>query len=145
MNGQPTSTPASERGAMTILVMFTMLIAFGLSLSLLQHGLSEQRSVSAAQSSLAALHLAEYGLAKAELELKSQIDADGDGLGNMTGVARDSGPLRVSRYDVVAVAGAGDMYTVTATGRHGLSVRRIEIGVEVTTSFAFRHAVFRRQ
>jgi hypothetical protein len=133
--------PKGERGAVLVLVAFTVLLVFVLSNSLFEHGMAARSDVERARGTVAALQLAEQAVAVAELELMSQSDRDGDGLGSVAGMVHNGGSWEAT---ATPIAGTSNRYKIESVGRHGLSVRRIEVGVTVTTSFAFRHAVFAR-
>jgi hypothetical protein len=118
--------------------MFILLLLGGLSFGMLQEGLAERGAVRLDETRWRALEIAEMGLLKAEMELRANVDADGDGLGVVAG---DFGG---GRYETTAteVDPTGGLWRVTASGTHGLSRRRLETGVRVTQRGLWQHAMF---
>jgi hypothetical protein len=114
-----------ERGAVSIVALFLVLAVGGLSFGLLQEGLAARQTDARLNSNLRSLEAGESGVAWAEEELACFKDPAGDGVGNLTG------SLGGGTFDVRAVKDTtvSDRWTFFATGGHGLSKRRIEVGV----------------
>ena len=131
----------SQRGMILVpLLMVSVLIA-GLTVVLLEESVGEVRRVSFAEERLRALEIAEIGLLRAEMELRSEYDVDGDGLGSVTG-AVGGGNFEV----LAAVLDEGDRrYKLESRGAKGMAVRRLEAGVRVLPGAYFTHALFAKQ
>ena len=116
---------SDERGVALVLVMFFILIISGLSIGLLQEGAAARVSLDNHKSNLHALEIAETGLVRAEMELRAATDLDGGGIGVVAGTAANG------TYQVSAAADPvlPNRWTLRATGTHGHSRRRVEVGV----------------
>jgi hypothetical protein len=129
---------AEQRGFAFVLVLFFVLVIGGLSMGLLQEGFAARTSLGNHKSNLHALELAETGLVRAETELRSGTDLDGNGIGNVSGMAANGS------YLVTAVADPNltNRWTLSATGAHGNSRRRVEVLVRRRTGSSFADALF---
>ncbi|MDJ0520569.1 MAG: hypothetical protein QNJ90_00695 [Planctomycetota bacterium] len=131
-------TTSREGGFVTLVVLFTVFLVAALSFSLLEHGVSEMRSVKTYGSDLLAFELAEIGIARAEMELVGNVDHDGNGIGNVSGTTENGGV-----YDVTVSKVAGtDRWVLTSVGTTGHVTRRVECGVKLSAGFRFKHAIF---
>jgi hypothetical protein len=136
------SAPRHQHGFIAVHALFVGLLLLGISVAFLGNGLAETRSVSQYESSTVALELAETGLVRAEMEFRSQVDADGTGLGNVSGEWR-GGDFETQGFDVDATPGStAGTWVLRATGNHRMAVRRVELGLRVTLPFVFQHALF---
>jgi Tfp pilus assembly protein PilX len=130
--------PPGERGFALVLVMFFVLIISGLSIGLLQEGAAARISLNNHKSNLHALEIAETGLVRAEMELRSGVDLDGNGVGFATGTAANG------TYLVSAVADPvlPNRWTLHATGTFAQSTRRLEVGVRRREASYYVDALF---
>lgn len=133
-----TQAPATERGFAMVLVMFLVVVVSGLSFGLLQEGMAARTGLENHKSNMRALEIAEAGLVRAEMELRAQIDIDGDGIGNAQGAFGD-GTYEVTIADDPA---SPDRWILTARGEHGHSARRVEVGVRRRTGNSLAEALF---
>lgn len=130
---------SSESGFAMVLVMFVVLIVSGLSMGLLQEGMASRRALENHKSNLRALEIAEAGLVRAEMELRSQVDLDGDGgVGSASGTYADGIFAVAVTNDPVST----DRWTLHAAGEHAHSRRRIEVGVRRRTGRSYAEALF---
>jgi hypothetical protein len=129
-----------ERGYMLVVMIFSVVLLTLFSLGFIGEGLADRATLNRYETSMRALEIAETGLARAEMELAGGLDPEGDGLGTLTGA------FAGGTYDVAAVQDTADpsLWILTATGTHGLSVRRIETGVRVAADLRFPRAIFGR-
>ncbi len=131
----------TERGLVIIPLLMVAILIAGLTLVLLEESVGEVRRVSFAEQRLRALEIAEIGLLRAEMELRSGSDADGDGLGTLTGTV-DGGAYEVRS----TLLDANErLYKLESRGTRGLAVRRLEAGVRVLPDTYFKHALFAKQ
>ena len=137
MINRRTTRAEGERGFVTVMVVFTVILVTAISFSLLEHGLAEVRSVTTFEESLQAFQLAELALSQSEMELLCQKDYDGGGIGTVLGSTPGGG-----RYAVDLSQVGTDMWVLTAIGRQGHGRRRIEAGLKVTPRYFFSHAIF---
>ena len=131
-------TVARERGTILLGVVFVTFLLGSLSFAFLQEGLAEKVSVDHRQSSLLALQIAEKGLIEASSEVLSQTDGGSDGVGVV------QGSYAGGTYEVAAAQDGTnpDRWTLTARGTHGLSTRRLEIGVRRRENSYFVEGLF---
>ena len=124
---------AQERGMLLIPVAFFVLILGGLSLGFLLRTQGAQTSLVNEETSARALEISEMALQRAEMEIRGEVDHDGDGLGSV------SGTYGGGSYTVVAVQdpASPNLYMLTATAVHGHSRRRIEVGIKVVSNSPF--------
>ena len=115
----------NERGVMLLAVAFMVVLLGGLAGALLIEVRSEQAMVTQHENNLYALEMAEAGLARAELEIFAMADVGDDGIGNVSGTLHE-GDFEVTAQQDVANP---DRWTLSAVGRRGMSVRRLEVGV----------------
>lgn len=122
-------------------VLFMVLILGGLSAAFLTEGLGDRAAVRHVETSLKALELAETGLQRAQMEIFSLSDPDGDGVGTV------SGELGGGRYDVVCAQDPNypDRWTARAIGEHGHSVRQIEVGVRRRADAYFVEGLYAKE
>ncbi|MHC5009618.1 MAG: DUF7305 domain-containing protein [Planctomycetota bacterium] len=141
MNYEPTPKGGNaERGTLMVAVAVLIILLSGVSIAFLEEGMGERRSVNLYEQSLQALEVAEAGLARAEMELLSQTDPGGDGLGTLKG-----NHFR-GEYETVGVPDplATMEWVVVSTGRHGLGVRRVEAGIRVRPRGWFTRGLYAR-
>ena len=124
-------THEREAGNALLIGVVITLILFGFVASLVISSTTSAHAVSDAADQLAAMYVAQHGLAEAKLELALDDDADGDGLGTVAGTT-DGGS-----YQVLATDLGGNLYQldVVSTSRAGRSTLR-EI-VEVASDVKF--------
>lgn len=135
----------SECGVIMITVVFLVLVMGGFASAMLIEVRAEKQSVDRHETSFEALHAAELGLAKAELELLALVDAETDGIGTVTGsVLAASFETAVFGATSAPSALSDDRWTVTARGEKGHSVRRVEIGVRRRAGGAFMEGMYAR-
>ena len=128
----------AQRGTLLIPVILITLLLGGLSFGLLTESLAERRSVGQRRADLVALEICEMGLVKAGLEILSQQDADGDGIGTVTGTYNNG------TYTVTAVQDGTltDRWTLTAQGSYQFAVRRVEVGMRRRQDSNFVEGLF---
>lgn len=134
----PTRRMGPEQGLAMVLVFFFVLVLSGLSFGILQEGLAARDSILNHKDNLRALEIAESGLVRAEMEVRSLVDLDGGGMGNTEG-AYANGLYFVELADDPI---SPDRWILHAEGEHGLSVRRIEVGVRRRTGSHYADALF---
>ncbi|MHC5012589.1 MAG: hypothetical protein ACYTG6_16855, partial [Planctomycetota bacterium] len=132
---------ATERGHILIPIVLLVLLIGGLSAGMIFESQGNLVSVTHQETSLAALEVAEMGLVQAELEIRGLTDSGTDGIGNVTG---DFGH---GRYVVTAQRDPDteNRWVLTATGTHGLSVRRIEIGIRRRGAKPFVESLYSKE
>lgn len=129
---------ASERGSVSVLAALVALALAGLATGLLTEGLAARTSLVRTEDSLRALEAAETALARAEQEISSSHDADGDGIGTLEStlgsatarVSATSDPILVNRW------------TLTAVGESKNTVRRVEVGLRRWNPGVFVEGLF---
>ncbi len=127
---------ATERGGALLLSVFCMAVILGgLSVVMYRQSRGALVDVDRSEAQLRALELAETGIARAELEVASQEDADGDGVGNLQRT------FAGGTFSVTAT-NSGDDWTLISTGRTGKCVRRLEQGCRRVLGSPFTYAVF---
>jgi hypothetical protein len=119
-------------------VAFMVLVIGGVSYSFLYTALADRTALENNTDSLLALEIAEMGLVRSEMELRSEVDVDGDGLGNVVG------SYAGGTYSVVAEAYGGetDRFTLTASSTHGHASRRLQVGLRRIRSARFKMSLF---
>ena len=130
-----------ERGIMLVPVLFIVLILGGLSAAFLTEGLGDRTSLRHRETSLKALELAEAGLHRAQLEIFSLTDPDGDGIGTVVGSWGGGTYSVVCQQD----ATCPDRWSAVARGEVGLSVRRVEIGIRRRQQGYFVEGLFSKE
>ena len=120
--------------ALVLLVVFVVTFG-GLALVFIQEGLAQRTHNQVREDRMRAIEVAERGICAAEMEILSGNDPDGDGVGTV------SGSYAGGVYEIESVKD-GDLHVLTAKGTHGMTTRRLEVGVRVPTSSIFEFAVF---
>ena len=129
---------AAERGSMLLASLLIAMMLAGLSVGLLSEGFAARANVARSDTSMRALEVAEVGLAKAELELASMLDPDGDGVGTLAGTwAGGTYQITMSAADPMV-----ERFTARAVGVVGNSRREIEVGLRRRSSGAFIEGLF---
>lgn len=118
-----------------VAVVFIAIVVGGLSFAMFQEGRGAAVDVARTDGSVRALELAELGLAKAHVEIISQVDAAGDGVGVL------SGSFAGGTWQTTAT-NSGNEWTVVSTGRTPTGVRRIEQCVRRIPVASFGAGVF---
>jgi hypothetical protein len=129
---------AAERGSLLLASLLIAMMLAGLSVGLITEGFAARANVTRSDTSLRALEVAEVGLARAELELASNLDPGGDGIGTL------SGTWAGGTYQVTMVAADPmvERFTARAVGVVGNSRREIEVGLRRRSSGAFIEGLF---
>jgi hypothetical protein len=118
-------------------LLIAMMLA-GLSVGLLTEGFAARANVVRSDTSMRALEVAEVGLARAELELASMLDPDGDGVGTLSGTwAGGTYQVTMSAADPMV-----ERFTARAVGMVENSRREIEVGLRRRSSGAFIEGLF---
>jgi hypothetical protein len=127
------------RGFVLISVLIVSALVGALLLGLVEESQGQRTAVQHGTSNLLALEICEVGLVKAELEIVTRRDPDGDGIGNVSGSANGG------TYEVTAerVPGVMRRWRLVGSGTHGLSTRRVEVGIR-TRAGTFAYALFGR-
>jgi hypothetical protein len=120
------------------MVVFLVLVLGGLSFAFLEEGLAEKASVDMRHNSLLAMQIAEKGVVESSMEVFSQKDAGDDGVGQV------SGSYAGGTYAVTAAQDPNDAdrWTLSARGTHGLSTRRLEVGLRRRAGGEFVEGLF---
>jgi hypothetical protein len=128
----------AESGTVSLVALFLALALGGLSVGLVHESHAARQAVQRQETSLKALEIAEAGVARAEVELRAQEDGGVDGIGNV------SGTYGHGTYEVTTTPDAvsADRYVIHAKGTHGLSTRRIEVGVRRRKKASFVDGLF---
>lgn len=127
-----------ERGFILVTVTFLVLLMGGLASTLLIEIHGAKKSVDHQETSLQALQLVELGIARAELEVFALKDSGSDGIGTVSGNIVGE-PYAVSG---AAHASVTDRWTLTAAASHGLSRRRVEVGIRRRAGGAFMEGIY---
>lgn len=129
---------STERGIGYVLVLFMAFLVGALCMGLMQEGLAARTALKHHVSNMRALELAETGVVRAEMELRSMIDSGSDGVGV------SSGALGAGAYDVTIASDpvSDARFILTAVGRHALSTRRIEVGIRRRLNSNYADALF---
>jgi len=130
----------SQRGSAAVCALLFATMLGGLAFALVQTGFASGRWHDRADDSLQALEAAETGLARAEQEVSSDTDPDGDGVGTL------SGTYAGSRFTVTATDDPLDPERVKllAWGQHGMSRRQVEVCVRLKPSAGWGYGAFGR-
>ena len=130
-----------QRGSTLLPVTFVMVTVVGLSMGMMEHGLAEKTSLRHDETSATAFELAEVALTKAEMELRGNLDLDGNGIGVVEGTVPGGlgGDLQ---FEVVYARSPSDptLVTLQAIGQANLSVRRVIADVKVNDGHRYAHA-----
>jgi len=134
-----TSTP--QRGSVTVAALCFVVVIAGLSFSMLEMGLASRRTHARCDGNLYALEAAETGTARAEQEVVSNTDPDGDGVGTLFGshgrgrfaVTATPDPLDPTRFKLVA------------QGWYGQATRRIETLAQVKPGGPWEYGLFAKE
>lgn len=131
----------SERGSVLLLVVVFVVILGGLTMGMLLESLADRTAVVHTETSHAALDVAETGVVRAEMEIRSLVDADGDGIGTL------SGAYGQGTYEVTATPDAQnpDRYVIVSTGFVGHSRRRIEVTVRRRDNSRFAEGLYAKE
>jgi len=127
-----------ERGLILVPILFLVVLVAGLSFSLLEHGLSVRTAVQQHETSFRSLEIAEAGLVAAEIEIRTQIDPDMDGIGAVSGTYA-GGSYTV---DVAWDPTQPDDYALVARGTYGLSARQVEVKLRRIPHTPFVYSLF---
>jgi hypothetical protein len=123
-----------------LLVPFVLaiLILGGLALGLLHEGFANRDATQLQENRVRALHIAQMGMLRSQMEIQGGQDLGGDGLGTL------SGTYGGGTYQVTATQDAGDttLWRLFATGAHGGAVRRVESGLRLSTGGLFKYMLF---
>lgn len=130
----------AERGAVSIAVAFIVILLAGLSVGFLRVGLAHRQAVAHTETSMKALELAEKGLVQAEMELSGGVDHGADGLGDVVGTHAGG----AFTTQTTQSSFSQDRWSVTATGTHGHSRRRVEVGLRRRVNSSFVEGLFAR-
>jgi len=141
----PVRRRPEECGVMILTVLFLVLVLAGLASSMLTEVKGERLSIDRHETSMEALHAAELGLAKSELELYALKDAGSDGVGVVSGQVVASG-FQTAVFTAASAPSpiSDDRWIVTARGTKGHSVRKVEIGVRRRAGGHFMEGMFAR-
>jgi hypothetical protein len=125
-------------GFILVTVALMVLVIGGVSYGFLFNALADRTALQTTQDTLLALEIAEMGLVRSEMELRSETDPDGDGVGTVRGTHAGG------TYAVVASAypGDNDRFTLTASSTHGHAARRLEVGLRRVRATRFKMALF---
>jgi hypothetical protein len=128
----------SERGSTSVLALFLVVALGGLSVGLVQESAAGRSAVLRQETSLRALEIAEAAITRAESEIRSQVDLGTDGVGVV------SGEFGGGAYEVTVAPDpvSADRFVLRAKGTHGLSTRRIEVGVRRRAKALFAEGLF---
>jgi hypothetical protein len=132
------SPSSAQAGNTSLVALFLALALGGLSVGLVQESSAARAAATRQESSLKALEIAEAGLARAEVEVRSQVDLGGDGIGNVAGSFANGSYEVTATPDPVSV----DRVILRAKGTQALSVRRVEIGVRRRRRAQFVEGLF---
>ena len=115
----------NERGATAMVALFLALVLAGLAVGLVFESGAARAAVSRQETSLKALEVAEAGICRAEVEIRAELDGGTDGIGTVSGTYGNGAYEVTTSNDPVSP----DRYVCTAKGTHGMSARRIEVGL----------------
>jgi hypothetical protein len=101
-----------DRGSVMLMSLVIVLLFFGMSLAFMTLAKEGERDVRAKISTCKALYLAESGVSSTIHELLAKVDADHDGLGNLTG------DLAGGSFQVTAVPQADEQYDLISVGSY---------------------------
>lgn len=137
---RPTPDWSAQSGSITVIAVFFALTIAGLAVTMIETGLSARKMQYRADGKLYALEAAETGTARAEQEVLSQTDPDGDGIGSVFGWHAGG------RYSVTATQDPvqTERYTLLAQGWHHQVTRRIETLVEIVPGGPWEYGIFTR-
>jgi len=118
--------------------MFLTIMIAGLSMGLIYEGVAGRNSLQRHESNLRALEIAEAGLVRAEMEIRTQKDYADDGIGTGSGEFGDG------NYEVTAEADpiSPDRFKLTARAAHRNSTRRFEVGVRRRVMAMYQESLF---
>jgi hypothetical protein len=130
------SRSGTERGtALLVMVAFSALVVGGLSVALFEESKGTTRDLLRSEAQIRAFEIAETGVARAEMEIASYEDADGDGLGTI------SGTWGGGTFSVVATK-TGTDYKLVSTGRLDRATRTVEQGCRRVESVVYSNVLF---
>ena len=130
--------PSSQRGATMILMLFLVLVLGGFCYATFLEGMGAKNDVVHLETSTRALEIAEMGLLEAEIEVRTQLDPDGDGIGNLEGTYGGGTYSVQVTHDPLKP----DFYTLVSVAVNGHSVRRVETEIRRIPHTPFVHALF---
>lgn len=128
-----------ERGMVLVPMLLIALLLASTSLVFLDEGLRARAEVSHAEAKLRALAAARAGLLHAEMEILSDDDVDGDGLGTVVGTHRDAS------FSVTSTDLGSNRFRLLAVGTKGLARVRIEVGLRKNAGGLFPNAMFGKE
>lgn len=126
-----------ERGMVIIGILLIAILLGSLAMAAVEEGLGERAAVKHQVGNVLALEICEVGLVKSELEIATNTDNDGGGIGNV------SGEVNGGSYSVVAekVPNMLGRWVLVGRGEYEHSVRRVEVGLKVRGGL-FSYALF---
>lgn len=131
---------ASERGQALVCALMTSVMLFGVAASYMTLSYGGFENSNRELETVQARLYADEGLHRALAEVKAGVDADGDGLGNLTLTGSDGRTLAVTMTDL-----GGGLYRMHASARLRRANAGSEVLVEVTSagslSFSPRAAI----
>lgn len=138
MTGTASERREGERGMALTLVVIIILIVASMAFAYMGMSFFQGKATASGVQREQALQIAEAGIATAILELNSQRDLDGNGIGNA------AGSFAGGRYQVGVSPAftAPGQYTLTALGIRSESRRRIEVVVAAGTTGQFPVGLF---
>jgi len=131
----------AQAGGVSLLALFLAFLLAGLSVGLVQEGFAARANATRQETNLQALELAELALARAEVEVRSQVDGDGNGIGTVRGSYAYGTYEAITNLDPASP----DRFLVRARGTKGLCVRRLETGVRRRSRAFFVEGLFSQQ
>ena len=140
MTALPNPTGYSQRGSAAICALLFAIMLGGLAFALVQTAFASDRWHDRADDSLQALEAAETGLARAEQEVSSDTDPDGDGVGTVSGTHAGSSFTVTATEDPLDA----ERVTLLAFGQHGRGTRQVEVCVWLKPTSGWQFALFGR-
>ena len=137
---RPTRIQSSQRGSAAVCALLFATMLGGLAFALVQTGFASGRWHDRADDSLQALEAAETGIARAEQEISSQTDPDGDGVGSLSGTHAGSSFTVTATVDPLKP----DRFRLVAWSQHSMSRRQLEVYVRMKPSSVWQQALFGR-
>lgn len=129
--------PEAERGMVVIAVLLVAILLGSLAMAAVEEGLGDRTAVKHQVSNTLALEICEVGLVRSEIEIATNTDRDGGGIGNV------AGEVNGGAYSVVAekVPNVVGRWVLVGRGEYEHSVRRVEVGLKVNGG-VFSYAMF---
>ncbi len=132
---------AARRGSIMIAALLVVLVLVGVAATAFSITYSLHHEVGSQGQELRALYMAESGISEALVQIATAVEAN-QKVPDTVGTEADPGKLSAGRCWAQVADNGDGTYTVTSSGRAGVSQRTVEVVVADNSLDVFDHAIF---